>query len=303
MTAEFYLLADSFRYNADSTLIEIEEKTKSLAEDFRYIKKYKETNKLFVHPEIYDVNFLEGIVLLDLLYNEEVANQHLDRDVRVSLKQIIIENETSPYTSAEVKEVLLPAHDENLCYGLIAFNVLEDVAPEHQVVYNLTGWLDFRRYYLGLYPKNATFYIDESIKYFPNLYFHERNKQTITAILTDCPKKIVYHLTALNDKFKQFYVQPYNRVNALAQFSAAANLDETASPEGNAARKKYFTFEFMNNDHEPEEVCCEPHLKLCHNDQYPGDQSYSNDRRIYFHEGKSNIENGKILIGHIGGHL
>ena len=65
----------------------------------------------------------------------------------------------------------------------------------------------------------------------------------------------------------------------------------------------YSNFKFINKKNEEEDVCCEPHLKLCHNDLYPGDTSYSNDRRIYFHEGKANIHEGKILIGHIGDHL
>jgi len=59
----------------------------------------------------------------------------------------------------------------------------------------------------------------------------------------------------------------------------------------------------MNNENIMEPVCCEPHLKLCHNDNYPGDNAYVTNRRIYFHEGKTNIHEGKILIGHIGTHL
>jgi len=303
MVAEFYIIAESFAQNLNLTVAEIEAKTKSLANDFVYIRKYKDSNKLFIHADIYNVNFVNNVSILDLLNNDEIANNNLDRDVRVLLKKIIWESETTTNTTQEVIDVLLPEHNENICHGLIGFNSIVNVNPEFQVVYHLNGWLDFRRYYLKLYPKNAIFFIDECIKYFPNLYFHERNKITVSEILHNCPKKIVYHLTALNDKFRISKQAGLNRTQVLEQFSISVALDETASLEGNANRKPALTFKFINKKNEAEEVCCEPHLKLCRNDLYPGDNSYSNDRRIYFHEGKENIHEGRILIGHIGDHL
>ena len=87
MVAEFYIVPDSFSNNSSNTTPEIESKIKSLANDFVYIRKYSETNKLFVHPDIYNVNFLNDVLLSDLLFNDEVANKHFDRDVRVSFKE------------------------------------------------------------------------------------------------------------------------------------------------------------------------------------------------------------------------
>lgn len=113
-------------------------------------------------------------------------------------------------------------------------------------------------------------------------------------------KKIIYHLSALNDKFKDCTGSGLNRTQVLEHFSIYANLDESATLEGNAQRKEDFTFSFQNDSGVDEKVCCEPHLKLCYSDT---DNSYSNDRRIYFHEGKANIQKGRILIGHIGAHL
>lgn len=301
MVAEFYLISESFAENPNLSKEEIENKTKSLAEDFRYIKQYGETNKLFVHSDMYNVVFIEDITISDLLFNNNVANNHLDRDVRNALKKIIIEQETTDITAEEVKDVLLPEHSESLCHGLIGFNMVEDVNPDFQVVYHLKGWFDFRRYYLGLYHKNANFFIEECTKYFPNLFFHERNKTTINSILSTCPKKILYHLSALNDKFNESFIQPdLNRTQVLEHFSVNASLDETASLEGDARRKPSFTFRFRNTENIEEDVCCEPHLKLCYSDN---SNAYFTDRRIYFHEGKLNIHKGKILIGHIGNHL
>lgn len=300
MIAEFYIVAESFINNTSFTTEEIESKTKSLASDFVNIRKYSETNKLFVHPDIYNINFLSGVLLSDLLFNPQIAKTHLDRDVYNALQKIVIESASTNNTSQEVIEILLPEHNENLCHGLIAFNSIDNVQSELQIVYHLNGWFNFRRHFLGLYPKNENFYIGECIKYFPDLFFHELNRTSISAIFNDCPKKIIYHLSALNDNFKSIDTANRNRTQVLDAFSITANLDETASLEGNAERKASFTFSFINNQNKSEEVCCEPHLKLCYSDI---SNSYSNDRRIYFHEGKENIQDGKILIGHIGEHL
>lgn len=301
MIAEFYIIVESFEQNSGFTKEEIESKTISLAQDFISIKKYKDTNKLFVHPDIYNVNFVENTSLLDLMFNQEIANKTLDRDVRLALKKIIIESEETNYTSEDVVEVLLPEHNENKCYGLIAFNTIDAVDPDYQVVYNLNGWFQFRRHYLGLYPKNNIFFIDECVKYFPNLVFHERNRNTVGVILTNFSKRIVYHLTALNDRFRESEDGIRHRTQVLEHFSGNCNLDETATLEGNAERKPNFTFEFIDNDKKNQQVCCEPHLKLCKSD-VSGDNTYY-QYRIYFHEGIQNISNSKILVGHIGDHL
>lgn len=302
MIAEFYLIAESFAYNSSLSKDEIEGKIVSLARDFIYIRKYKETNKLYVHPDIYQVKLINNTTISDLLNNDAIANKNLDRDARIFLKKIVWETEATNITSKEVKDNLLPKHDENICYGLIGFNIIENLDLTFQIVYNKRGWLEFRRHYLGIYPKNPDFYVEECKKYFPKIFFHERVKTEIGSILKDCPKKIIYHLAALNDKFRDSQNQPnLNRSQVLEHFSTNANLDEKASLEGNAERKPDYTFLFLNTkSKEEEKVCCEPHLKLCFSDT---DTSYSTERRIYFHEGMSNIANGNILIGHIGKHL
>lgn len=303
MIAEFYLIAESFANNPNLKIEEIEDKTKNLSNDFIHIRQYSDTNKLLVHPDIYNVEFLEGVLISDLLYDPKAANDTIDRDTRIMLQKIIIESQVTNHTTDEVIEVLLPEHNENICHGLIGFNEVEGIEPELQIVYNLRGWLKFRRHFLGLYPKNGDFFIEECNKYFPEIYFHENNKNSVTTILHNSPKKIIYHLTALNDHFRESEQIGGHRTEVLRHFSIAQNLDEFASLEGDASRKPALTFQFINDKGANESVCCEPHLKLCYNDNHPGDSSYSNDRRIYFHEGKANIHFGKILVGHIGSHL
>jgi len=304
MVAEFYIIPESFADNLILTACEIEERIKNLAQDFVLIKQYKDTNKIYVNQEIYSVIFINKVTISDLLFCPTIREKHIDRDVWLALQKIILESAETDLIIGEIIE-LLPKYNEEICYGLIAFNKIENIDSKYQIIYNINDWYFFRRQYLGIYPhpNDGEYFIEECRKYFPNLFFHERNKKTVTYILKDCSKKLVYHLEALNDKFMNSYNMGMDRTQTLKHFSLAAELDETASLEGDASRKTALTFAFINDKGLQENVCCEPHLKLCYNDDYPGDTSYSNDRRIYFHEGKQNIQQGKILIGHIGKHL
>jgi hypothetical protein len=301
MIATFYIIDKSFEQNLSLTIKEIEEKIRLLAGDFVYIRKYKNTNKLFVHPDIYNVLFFNKISISDLLNNEEIANRHLDRDIRVSLKKIIWESELTTHTTQEVIDKLVNEHNEECCYGLIGFNYLEGISQDLQIVYNLKGWFSFKRHYLKLYPKNEIFFIEECKKYFPNLLFHDRNKITIKEILKDFSETIISHLGFLNDRFRESQDGLRNRQETLTHFSINCNLATHASLEGNAARKSKFTYDFFSSKGEKRTICCEPHLKLSHNERSGDTEFYFH--RIYFHEGVSDFEENKILIGHIGKHL
>lgn len=302
MIAHFYLLAESFQNNAKLSYAEVEEKVKRLAEDVQRIHQYKETNKLYTnYEEIYPQIFYAHYTVETFICCPAKLKQNgVDRDVINALQNILQKSESTTKTSQEAKNEIVSWIDENNCYGLIAFHKIEGFDASLQIIYGIDGWYKFRRYFLGKYPKDENFFIDECIKYFPNLYFHDRNRRTVKSILHNCPKKIIYHLSALNDKFKDCVKDGLNRTQILERFSISAKLDETATLEGNSKRKKNYTFSFPNNSGIYENVCCEPHLKLCYSDT---DRSYSKDRRIYFHEGKANIQNGRILIGHVGTHL
>ena len=303
MIARFYFIEESFLEIPSYDIETIESKIKALALDYNLICKYKDSNKILVNDAIYSVPFINSLTLCEFLYNDTSANNILDRDVRLSLKNIIIESESISLSSDEIKEIT-KSYSSEACSAIIGFNVVQNVANFSQITYNENNWYDFRRYFLSKYPIDDAFFIDECQKYFPNLYFHENNKITISPLFRGCIKGIVFHLSALNDKFRQCQIPGLNRTEVLRRFTIEAHLPVLASLEGNASKKRVFTFPFTNSHTGREEqICCEPHLKLCYTDNYPGDQSYSNNRRIYFHEGKSEIHDGKILIGYIGVHL
>jgi hypothetical protein len=303
MIAKFYIVPESFVYNGISP-DELEGKIRNLSEDcFDHIRNYKDENKIFVHSDIYSVGIFENITVYQFLYDYKKINGKFDHDVRKALRNIVEKSETTDYTLDYIQTNLLNAHNENICYGLISFNRIENVRPEYLIIYDLQNWYNFRRHFLGLYPKDVDYYIDECKKYFVNLFFHERNKRSIRAIFFDCRKKIIEHLSALNDVFPQCLRKEKQLQAALRKLTIETRLDEEASLEGNAMRKKDLTFVFETTEGIPEAVYCEAHLKLCYNDNYPSDKSYDTNRRIYFHPGKANIQDGKILIGHIGKHL
>jgi hypothetical protein len=173
---------------------------------------------------------------------------------------------------------------------------------ERYLVYNQQNWFAFRRYFLGLYPNNTAFFCEEAVKYFTELYLHERNVGTMRPIYKDFVQKIIAHLGYLNDYFNQYKATPYLRRETLKAFSGGCALDEEATIQGNLKDKSKITFMFENDRNMLESICCEAHLKLCYSDKHPGDSEYY-FHRIYFHEGKPSIQNGKILVAHIGKHI
>lgn len=299
MTTEFYLLERSFRYKEGISENEIEDKIINLSNDYSYIRKYKDADKIYVHDSIYSEIIFPSISVQDVLYDRE-KNKNFDKDVITALRIIIDRSENTDIPADEIVH-LLEEHSEEKVIGIICLHRIDDIAKQY-LVYNQNNWIQFHRYFLGIYPKDSEYFYNESLKYFQELFLHKRNIDTISDILQDFSERIVFHLSCLNDKFNTYKKNPYNRNQTLKEFSIACKLDEEASSEGNITRKNDFTFTFKNDNGMEENVCCEPHMKLCRSNHYPGDKEYYFNR-IYFYEGKRNIENGKILVGHIGKHL
>jgi hypothetical protein len=299
MITELYLVDKSFEYQKGITKNDLEDRIKDLAEDCGHIRQHK-TEELFKHDSIYNVYIFENIIVADFLYKPEFKTI-FNRDTIKLLRQIIDHSKSTAHDVSEVVNVLLTQHTLNRLYGLICLHKIEEI-EEKYLIYNKHNWLKFHRYFLGLYPQSEDNFIDECNKYFPGLFFHERNKQAIKKVFHGFTKTILFHLSMLNDEFHKYKEVTFNRNDTLKRFSIACNLHEEASSEGDASRKHNFKFDFINNKGQTALICCEPHLKLCRSDKHPGDSEYY-FHRIYFHEGQEEIQNGKILIGHIGEHL
>ncbi|TAD98024.1 MAG: hypothetical protein EAZ97_11480 [Bacteroidetes bacterium] len=295
MISTFYLLSHSFQFPENISIRELENRIKDFSVDCEYIRK-NDSDQIFIHDSVYEVEIFPNLSTMDLMYDRS-KNKDFDKDTLEYLRIIIEKSEQTILQEEEIKN-LLPQHSENQIFALLCLHKT-NFAQEKYLVYNAHNWLVFHRYFLGIYPKNNIFFFSECKKYFPNLFFHERNQQTISKILFDFAQKIVFHLACLHDHFKEIRQNHKFLPDALKTFSITYKLDEQASLEGDLNRKKDLEFDFLNDEKKLEKICCEPHLKLCRNDK---DQDYFY-YRIYFHEGKKNISNGQILIGHIGEHL
>ena len=299
MITEFYLNDKSFEYKQGLTKFGLEELIKDLAENYDFIRQY-ETEIIFKHNSIYEMLIFQNISVAEFLYNPDFKKD-FNRDTIKFLRLIVDASKTTKYKASYVTDVLLHEHTSDTLYGLICLNQIEGT-EEKYLIYNKQNWLAFHRYFLGLYPGSENNFIEECRKYFPALFFHERNKKAIKRLLPQFTNTILFHLSMLNDEFYKYKTNPYNRIETLKRFSIACHLHQEASTEGNASRKITLSFEFINNEGQSVRICCEPHLKLCRSDSYPGDCEFY-FYRIYFHEGQENIQNGRILIGHIGEHL
>lgn len=302
MIAHFYIINETFAYPASNPLQEeIENAIKAFVIDYDYIRQNKEENKIYFNSSIFMETIFPDMAVEDFYYPQKTSNW--DKDVVRALQTIWEKSEESTF---EVNNVLenLTLHSEEECFGIIGLHAVEFIQDQKvesiYLVYNQRNWLDFRRYFLGIYPVNADFFIDECGKYFPETFFHENNKSTIPKILVDFSERIIFHLAGLNDDFIAIREQYGFLPEALQVLSAKCGFDELASLEGNAENKKRLNFNFENDSKNIEIVCCEPHIKLSKNNAKSQKYFFN---RIYFHEPKPNIQNGKILVAHIGEHL
>jgi hypothetical protein len=303
MIAHFYLMAESFKKNGELSNSDIEEKIKRLSEDVALIYKYKETNKLYTnYDDLYPQIFYKTYTVEKIICNpQELKNIGVDGDVIHSLQLIIERSNETSCTSQEVIDELLNWNDSKNCHGMIAFHQIDNLDDNFQIIYGIDGWYKFRRFFLGKYPENSNFFIEECKLYFPNLYFHLQNKYSVNKILQSFSKSIVKHLGFLNDVFYTYRAKTFiNESEKYRTFSIECNLEEYAASKDDNLAKDKLTYHFLDKDNNDILITCYSHLRLCRSDNNGDTKYYTN--RIYFHEGIPNIEKGNILIGHIGKH-
>lgn len=302
MEAHLYIMAESFEKNPNFSNSDIEEKIMRLAEDVRRINISKDSNKLFAnYTALYPLIFHSTFTIEDFLCRPIEVKKIVDRDCVNALINIFEKAVNTPISSDEVRQTLLPWHDENVCHGLIAFHNVNGIPDEFQLIYGIDRWYKFRRHFLGIYPNEETF-INECEVYFPNLFFHSRNKTTVKDIIKDFSICIVSHLEALNDVLFTYRERKFDNESIKYQtLTSECHLPENAASKDKNDAKENLTFGFINDEGNLEEVTCYPHLRLCRSNK-EGDSKYYH-HRIYFHEGLPKIQQGNILIGHIGVHL
>jgi hypothetical protein len=302
--ADLYLFNSSFIYKDEISLNVLRDNLRELQITIQNIKEnsvkfQSEKDQVFKYEGIYEITIFKDVTIAEFLYNNIISFRKL-RDEKKFLMKILDHSIQSNLTEEEILDIL--RNDSNNLRGLLYLHsIYVDKIDNKLIVKTKEHWYNFHRHFLSKNPVDELNFYSESQKYFTNIYFHPDVEKTLRKLdggLEKFAETIVYNLTQLNDNFS-IYNSPSDRIGTLRKFSSICGVN--ASPEGNASRKSSLTFEFNDENSNPMSICCEPHLKLSKADM-PGDTHFYYNR-IYFHEGKPNVEGGRILVAHIGKHL
>jgi hypothetical protein len=151
-------------------------------------------------------------------------------------------------------------------------------------------------YLLGV--KTAEQFMEIAERCFPGIHFHQDVRKTLNTLkdpLHMYVPEICKHLLAIEAEFKTVYDEHREQGLTMVTSIFQAKTQIACSCEGNPERaRKKLSFPFISDSGDVISIVCEPHTKLIN--------SHSPDR-IYFHQGREDIQNGKVLIAYIGKHL
>ena len=311
MKVNLYLHTDSFEYNGIDAIDVFNAKLREFTSDLSIMRQDKDRNVIYVSNNFCGINVFENKKIFEL-------TDTLPREERNILFSILSDTSTECDLPLEALKSKCEYNElEEECHSIIVFNG-KDKKPSdstyisfdnYEIVYSQSSWYTLRRQILGNHPKDADYFIEECKKYFPDILFHDNNKDVIKEYLECIPRKIIYYLSCLNDCFPSFKKESFdNTNNMLKAFAYKYNMDEEASLQGNPAKKKDLSFDFpRKNDKTSKSIHCEPHLKINKYDSnYKKKKSDNEDdfcARIYFHFGDSDVSENHILIGSIGPHV
>ena len=174
---------------------------------------------------------------------------------------------------------------------------------EENVFYiaSVKGFYKALRSYLSMEKKDE--FCKDLPESFPNILFVSNIESTVNTLnqkFEIIRTEIVNHLTELNDyssKFLELLEEKKSYTEISEKFKSDTGID--CSPQAGRNHVKKLKIECQNCiTGESETVTCELHTKF---------ETFNIDRlkqdRIYFYPGKKGIENGCIIVKHIGKHL
>lgn len=289
MNHTFFLTTESFD-EANSTFAILESLVYGLHDQINQINTH-EGNSLTICSDIYSHWQWQGHMLAEIWQ----PDCQLDRDFKFMLQRLFEKASDTDEPSTSISFGYID-NGNGATRGLLTLQKRNKYAPHLQVDSNTNSWYLYCLDKIKSSPLTSRQFIDDCRILFDNLEIIDRNYSSIASIYDKFKERILHHLNGLNLYMREAQQNSKNRNDALIRLSSLGNFDEVASTEGNASRKKDFTFQI-----EDKSVCCEPHIKLSKSDVV-GDSEYY-FHRIYFHEGVPTLKKGKIIIGHIGKHL
>lgn len=336
MIANLYLHPDTFRYNGSDTRQQVEGKLKKLVSDMSDVLNEYNTENIFKVPT--------SLALTPLYQKEgiyEVASACLSPDESGVFYPIMAnsKDDVDNITYEQLKEMCKYDANEKEVNSILVLNQVEDnlakkekdtakeedqnckavvndyiTFDEYKIVYDKQSWVHLRRQILGNHPGKPDEFVGECLTYFPNICFHSN---CVDSLIDDeynyldfIPRKLVYYLSCLNDKFGDFHKE-YAKKGAepntiLADFSGKYNFDQAGSLQQNPAKKSLLTFEFKDKNNQTHSALCEPHLKITQPDKGCKGKNVNYDTfhpRIYFSFRSLTTTDLRIPVGSMGKHI
>lgn len=280
-------IADDLINNAANILDSLLDAVRSVMED---------TGDIYITDQLF-FESSDNVCFCDWLYDRSKNPELADMKRELML---LLEKSTTLDDEREF-EALSKAVDEGKPRDklVIAFRVCPD---NDLYVYNIERYLNAKRLYLGSCTAKNDF-VDDAKMCFPHLYFDEAVYSSINTLNTSfntIRPIIVEHLSILNEYREQLSESEEQPED----FRTTANrIYETfrieCSPQAGRQSVRGLIRTLRNDaTNENEELCCELHTKL----KWRG-MDHNKQDRIYFHPGKPNIQNGRLIIAHIGSHV
>ena len=287
------VLSDTIPQEILSDADTIDEKLSNLLEMVEVSQQYN-TNYLKHNDDIY-YQENDGRIFANWLYDGSIPEL---TDMKRELCKIIEKSstlETNKYQS--ILETLFAERTTLDCPYFLVTNL-----KGKYNVWTKIKYYDMKRSYLSKHTQKNEFWRDVP-ECFPNIYFDEcveNSLNTLNNDFTNIVTEIVNHLSYLDSYFPYFIEHRKNRdsfINISIAFKEYSGID--CSPQAGRdsvgqLKKTYFNLQTQS----PETVCCELHTKF---------RTFDRDRekqdRIYFYPGKDGINDGKVIVIHIGTHL
>lgn len=157
------------------------------------------------------------------------------------------------------------------------------------------------RYYLGQEKKSE--FCKDMQECFPNIFFAEDIERTINTLnrnFEDMREEIILHLSKINDYHDKFLhlLSEHKGYREIAQeFEKDTGIE--CSPQAGRDRVQQLKEKHYNViTNQDETITCELHTKF---NKFNIDRNRQD--RIYFFPGKNGIQDGKVIVKHIGEHL
>lgn len=293
MTLDIYLESESFYNPSDpSSLYDRISELQNI-----YDKACEMGDRIKKNDSIYESEFFNTKKLYEWLYVNDNRSNSIEKRMLARLLDRSESVDDNEYESVKMQLETMTLYND------IGFICYSPTGNSELHINNDFDLVKLHRFYLKNYT-DISLFIEEAKICFPHLYFHEGIMQSVKTLSSPFElyiNEIIRHLSALNDDFVNLFRENRNNLRkALALFETMSNLECTLEGDKESARSR-FSFQFQNLKGIMVDVVCEPHTKL-ENTGTKGDSKYRFDR-IYFHQGNLTIEDGKVLIAHIGGHL